>query len=79
MPEPFWKIVLKYGAPEEAQPGGHLQQLRARQAPLTEFFWARGRLFDHGVAALLYEMCLEAGTATVTKARRRRSQPRVLR
>lgn len=35
---------------------------------VTEFLWARNRLFDHQVATLLFEMCVEAGQATVTKA-----------
>jgi hypothetical protein len=54
VPEPFWRIILRYKA--EGQ----------NQAP-CEFTWARGRLFDHGMAALLYELCLEAGQALVTK------------
>lgn len=51
VPEPFWRIVLKYGEAGQR---------------LTEFQWARGRLFDHQMALLLYEMCLFAGSATVT-------------
>lgn len=35
---------------------------------VTEFLWARNRLFDHQVATVLFEMCVEAGQATVTKA-----------
>lgn len=34
---------------------------------VTEFFWARNRLFDHQIATILFEMCVEAGTAIVTK------------
>lgn len=51
VPEPFWKIVMKHG----------------HASKLTEFHWARGRLFDHHVAAMLYEMCLQEPQATVTK------------
>lgn len=31
----------------------------------VEFDWARGRLFDHTAATVLYEMTLEAGQAEV--------------
>lgn len=53
VPEPFWKIIMKH-----------------REAgKITEFVWARNRLFDHQVATILFDMCIEAGQATVTKAR----------
>jgi len=29
--------------------------------------WARGRLFDHAAAVMLYEPCVEQPTATVLK------------
>jgi hypothetical protein len=55
VPEQFWKIVMKHSH------GGKL----------TEFMWARGRLFDYHVAAILYEMCVQEPLATVTKVRKR--------
>jgi hypothetical protein len=73
VPEPFWKIVMMYAWPahpsDPAQAGAAPRQLG--QKPLhrkTEFFWTRGRLFDHGIATVLYEMCLMAKIATVTEA-----------
>lgn len=54
VPEPFWRIVLKHREDGPNQ-------------PTTEFTWARGRLFDHAMATLLYELCLDAGNALVTK------------
>jgi hypothetical protein len=53
VPEPFWKIVMKYGY----------------EGKVAEFFWARVRLFDYYVAVVLYEMCVHEGRATVTKDR----------
>ena len=58
VPEQFWRIVLKH---QEAN------------KPATEFTWARGRLFDHAIATLLYELCLDAGEALVTKVRAQNS------
>ena len=34
--------------------------------PEVDFEWQRGRVFDHTIATVLYEMCVEAETATVT-------------
>lgn len=56
VPEPFWRIVLSYAV--------------QGQRP-CEFAWARGRLFDHAIAAVLYDLCLSADVATVTKVRTR--------
>ena len=53
VPETFWNIVMK-----------HRQDGKS-----TEFFWVRGRLFDHHIATVLYQMCLEASLATITKVR----------
>ena len=33
----------------------------------TEFQWARGRLFNHHACLVLYQICLENPTATVTQ------------
>eukprot|EP00892_Ulva_mutabilis_P010500 jgi/Ulvmu1/7822/UM004_0051.1 len=51
VPEPFWKIIMKHSA----------------AGKVTEFNWARNRLFDHQIALILFEMCVDDGTATVTK------------
>jgi hypothetical protein len=40
----------------------------AHAGKVTEFHWARGRLFDYHIAVVLYQMCLEEPVATVTKA-----------
>ncbi|CAK0738823.1 hypothetical protein CVIRNUC_001098 [Coccomyxa viridis] len=50
--EPFWYIHVTYRAPEGQQ---------------CTFHWRRGHLFDHAVATVLYEMCVEAPLATITR------------
>ena len=52
MPEPFWHIQMTY----------------KQGATECAFTWARNRLFDYGVAAVLYSMCVEEGKATVTRS-----------
>ena len=52
MPEPFWYIHVAYRAPEGQQ---------------CTFHWRRGHLFDHAVATVLYEMCVEAPLASITR------------
>ncbi len=52
--EPFWYIHVTYRAPEGQQ---------------CTFHWRRGHLFDHAVATVLYEMCVEAPLATITRVR----------
>ncbi len=34
-----------------------------------DFHWARGRLFDHAVAVMLYEPCVAEPLATVLRVR----------
>jgi hypothetical protein len=70
VPEPFWKIVMKYAwpAPPSNASAGRQANQGAQQHRKTEFFWTRGRLFDLAVAAVLYEMCLMTLLATVTEA-----------
>ena len=50
--EPFWYIHVTYRAPEGQQ---------------CTFHWRRGHIFDHAVATVLYEMCVEAPLATITR------------
>ncbi|CAI5998384.1 unnamed protein product [Closterium sp. NIES-64] len=52
--EPFWAI--------------HCRHVQHSPPPATsaEFSWQRGRLFDHHIAATLFEMCLDNPVATVT-------------
>ncbi|CAM6099776.1 unnamed protein product [Calypogeia fissa] len=50
IPEEFWTINCSYHSDEGS----------------CEFFWKRGRLFDHLAAAVIYEMCVEEPTATVS-------------
>jgi hypothetical protein len=37
----------------------------------TVFNWARGRVFDHLMALVLFEMVVDAQTATVTQVQQR--------
>ena len=53
--ERFWYIHAAYRSPE-----GHA----------CAFTWQRGHIFDHAIAAVLYETCVDAPQATITKARR---------
>ncbi|RSL41743.1 hypothetical protein CEP53_012588 [Fusarium sp. AF-6] len=51
VPEPFWSIKVMHN----------------REGKKVEFSWLRNRLFDRMSAVILYERCLAAKTATVTK------------
>lgn len=51
VPEPFWGISL----------------MHKKEGKQVRFSWARNRLFDRMTAVLLYERCLAAKKATVTK------------
>lgn len=51
VPEPFWSIKLMHN----------------RDGKKINFSWARNRLFDRMSTVIVYERCLAAKTATVTK------------
>ncbi|KAF4997853.1 hypothetical protein FDECE_11971, partial [Fusarium decemcellulare] len=51
VPEPFWSIKVMHN----------------REGKKVEFSWQRSRLFDRMSTVILYERCLMAKTATVTK------------
>jgi DNA topoisomerase-3 len=51
VPEPFWSIKV----------------MHSREGKKVNFTWARNRLFDRMSAVILYERCLEAKKAKVTK------------
>ncbi|KAM0436782.1 hypothetical protein ACHAPT_002493 [Fusarium lateritium] len=51
VPEPFWSIKV----------------MHSREGKKVEFSWLRNRLFDRMSTVILYERCLAAKTATVTK------------
>ncbi|KAM0483260.1 hypothetical protein ACHAPX_002710 [Trichoderma viride] len=51
VPEPFWGISLTHN----------------KEGKQVRFSWARNRLFDRMTAVLLYERCLDAKRAKVTK------------
>lgn len=51
VPEPFWSIQVTH----------------TRDGKKAAFSWARNRLFDRMTATILYERCLAAKTAKVTK------------
>ncbi|KAK3289391.1 DNA topoisomerase 3-alpha, partial [Cymbomonas tetramitiformis] len=80
--EDFWTIKCCYVEGRQGDPGGRegdqpgLQPGRGRPAPnqaKADFNWRRGRMFDHMAATILYEMCIDAPIATVTKASGRES------
>ena len=50
--EPFWYIHVMYRAPAGQQ---------------CTFHWRRGHIFDHPVATVLYEQCVQSPTAKITK------------
>ncbi|KAH1245872.1 DNA topoisomerase 3-alpha [Glycine max] len=52
-PEEFWSIICSHESKEGT----------------AEFSWMRGRLFDYTCAVIIYEMCVEEPTATVTNIR----------
>ena len=51
VPEPFWSIRVSHTIKKDT----------------AKFTWARNRLFDHVSATILYERCLNASIANVTK------------
>ena len=53
VPEPFWYIHVSYRAPE---------------GQACAFTWARGHIYDHAVATMLYETCVDEPLATVIRA-----------
>ncbi|KAL5599520.1 hypothetical protein FOVSG1_007332 [Fusarium oxysporum f. sp. vasinfectum] len=55
VPEPFWSIKL----------------MHTRDGKKVDFFWLRNRLFDRMSTVILYERCLAAKTATVTKVQQK--------
>ncbi len=50
--EPFWYIYVMYRTPEGQQ---------------CTFNWRRVHIYDHAIAAVMYETCVEAPTAKITK------------
>ena len=54
VPEQFWAIHMEYKPPEQGSTS-------------VSFSWDRTRLFDHAMALLFYEPCVEAPEATITK------------
>ena len=55
MTESFWYIHAAYRSPEGQG---------------CAFTWQRGHIFDHAIATILYETCVDEPLATITKARR---------
>ena len=58
-PEDFWAIRATYAPPPDQQ--------GARAPPPVRFSWQRGRVYDHLTAVMLFELCVENPTATVTR------------
>ncbi|KAK6923708.1 DNA topoisomerase, type IA, central, partial [Dillenia turbinata] len=59
-PEEFWTINCSHNFEEST----------------ATFNWMRGHLFDYSYAVILYEMCVQEPTATVTKVRQRQAEKR---
>ncbi|KAK6923709.1 TOPRIM domain [Dillenia turbinata] len=59
-PEEFWTINCSHNFEEST----------------ATFNWMRGHLFDYSYAVILYEMCVQEPTATVTKVRQRQTEKR---
>ncbi|WIA41751.1 hypothetical protein OEZ86_009091 [Tetradesmus obliquus] len=82
IPEPFWYIAVSYrpdpaaAAANEGQQQQGQPQRKPGQQLHCDFKWARDRLFDQGVATLLYEQCAEEPTATVMQVRGRATYKR---
>lgn len=80
VPEDFWAIQLDLRAAtlhgvggvnaahkdEASRDSGH-----GGDAKCTRFVWKRGRIYDRLVCAILYERCVQAGMATITKVESR--------
>lgn len=50
--EPFWYIYVMYRTPEGQQ---------------CTFSWRRGHIYDHAIATVLYENCVDESTARIAK------------
>ncbi len=50
--EPFWYIYVMYRTPEGQQ---------------CTFSWRRGHIYDHAIATVLYENCVDEPTARIAK------------
>lgn len=57
--EEFWAIRVSYEPPPPAE--------GSKKPPPVRFNWQRGRLYDHLVAVMIFEMCVENPMATVVK------------
>ena len=55
MPERFWSIKV----------------VQMRDGIKVQFSWRRNRLFDRGAVVVLFERCLAAGTARVSKMQKK--------
>lgn len=77
--EGFWSLQLSVKVEGDGNGGGGGGAGPTAPTPTTvvPFKWARGALFDHAVAATLYEAALTAGPAVVTAVdgRRRTREP----
>lgn len=68
VPEDFWSIAMSITVDAAGPNNNHGPNEQHNQAPRRQvhFQWKRGSLYDHGMAAYLYESCLDAGEAVVT-------------
>lgn len=67
VPEPFWSIKVTH-----KQADGKGKKPDSNAEPITvNFTWARNHLFDRMTVVILYERCLSARIAGVTKMNRR--------
>jgi len=62
IPEDFWSISCELETPDSDERSGLLR---------TSFQWERGRLYDRLACLVLFEMCVDVGTAVVTESQAR--------
>ena len=68
VPEEFWSIAMTLTVDAAGNHGGAAstgQQHSASNSRQVHFQWKRGSLFNHGMAAYLYESCIDAGEGVV--------------
>jgi DNA topoisomerase-3 len=64
--EKFWAIKVEHAQQQPHQQQQQQQQRQRQRGSNAEFKWTRDRLFDQLATTVIYELCLESPTATVT-------------
>ena len=75
VPEPFWWIHVSLRVPRGDGPGvgGATTTTTTSPTVTVPFKWRRGHVFDHAIAATLYEAAAASRTAVVTSVDARRA------